>query len=274
VDRQQSARSWLKRRDASLPAISPWAVDQNMLRVPAGISHVVLDTPGGLQGFELARVVMFADVIIMPICNSMFDLESAANCHAELMTLPRVASGRCRLASVGMRIDGRTHAAQMLRKWSEDHQVPFLGTLRETQQYVRTLERGMTIFDLPVHAAATDLQQWEPILQWLAPLLYPPQAANDNLRSGGSSSVAASLLPGAKLGSALPASLMPAQESLVHGARLTIHGPGRMASRPVHSSEQTSQDQQTSTKAAASPLARPADTPNGLQIPAFLRRWT
>ncbi len=79
VDRQQSARSWLKRRDTSLPAISPWAVDQNMLRVPAGISHVVLDTPGGLQGFELARVVMFADVIIMPICNSIFDLESAAN---------------------------------------------------------------------------------------------------------------------------------------------------------------------------------------------------
>ncbi len=190
------------------------------------------------------------------------------------MTLPRIASGRCRLASVGMRIDSRTHAAQTLRKWSEDHQVPFLGTLRETQQYVRTLERGMTIFDLPVHAAATDLQQWEPILQWLAPLLYPPQAANDNLRSGGASSGAASLRPSAKLGSALPASLMPAQESLVHGARLTIHGPGRLTSKPALSSDQAGQDKQTNAKAAASPLARPVNTPNGLQIPAFLKRWT
>ena len=72
VDRQQSARAWLKRRDAALPTIAPWAVDQkNMLRVPTGITHVVLDTPGGMHGFELARVVMFADAIIMPVCNSM-----------------------------------------------------------------------------------------------------------------------------------------------------------------------------------------------------------
>ncbi len=66
-----------------------------MLRVPTGITHVVLDTPGGLHGFELARVVLFVDAIIMPVCNSMFDRESATACHAELMTLPRIASGRC-----------------------------------------------------------------------------------------------------------------------------------------------------------------------------------
>jgi len=48
-----------------------------MLRVPAGITHVVLDTPGGIHGFELARIVMFADAIVMPVCSSMFDRESA-----------------------------------------------------------------------------------------------------------------------------------------------------------------------------------------------------
>jgi hypothetical protein len=68
--------------------------------------------PAGIHGFELARVVMFADAIIMPVCHSVFDRESAAACHAELMALPRVASGRCRLATVGMRIDGRTSAGQ------------------------------------------------------------------------------------------------------------------------------------------------------------------
>jgi chromosome partitioning protein len=126
VDRQQSARSWLKRRGAELPAIAPWAVDQkNMLRVPTGITHVVLDTPGGMHGFELARVVMFADAIIMPVCNSMFDRESAAQCHADLIALPRVASGRCRLATVGMRIDGRTSAAKTLEDWSEGLGMPF-----------------------------------------------------------------------------------------------------------------------------------------------------
>ena len=49
----------------------------------------------------------------------MFDRESAAHCHAELMALPRVASGRCLLAAVGMRVDGRTQAAQVIRAWAE-----------------------------------------------------------------------------------------------------------------------------------------------------------
>ncbi len=288
VDRQQSARSWLKRRDPALPAIAPWAVDQkNMLRVPTGITHVVLDTPGGMHGFELARVVMFADAILMPVCHSVFDRESAAACHADLMALPRVASGRCRLATVGMRIDARTNAADTLRQWSEELQLPFLGVLRETQLYVRSLERGMTIFDLPASAAAADLAQWQPILDWLRPTLYAPQAANDaaasspaagavtGLASLGPASLAPSpaqngprvlgarplreQAPPTRLGSALTGSLMPAQESLVHGARLSVHSAARTVTQPAPAS---------STPA----LSRHGTLPEGLKIPQFLKR--
>ncbi|MES2511832.1 MAG: ParA family protein [Pseudomonadota bacterium] len=294
VDRQQSARTWLKRRDASLPAIAPWAVDQkNMLRVPTGITHVVLDTPGGMHGFELARVVMFADAIVMPVCNSMFDRESAAACHAELMAMPRVASGRCKLVTIGMRIDGRTNAMQTLKDWSETLGLPFLGALRETQLYVKSLERGMTIFDLPPQIAATDLKQWQPILGWLENVLYPPQAANDAVvatpavaqpvlhrpverserhsltgavvKSATSSPVTASsqplrqpmAAPGVR--SSLPNSLVPAQESMVHGGRLSVHGSGRIGSSPVMASGKPA-------------LTRNVNSGDGLQIPQFLKR--
>lgn len=271
VDRQQSARAWLKRRDASLPAIAPWAVDQkNMLRVPTGITHVVLDTPGGMHGFELARVVMFADTIVMPVCNSMFDRESAEACHAELMAMPRVASGRCRLAVVGMRIDGRTHAAQTLEEWSESLGVPFLGALRETQLYVRSLERGLTIFDLQPQLAAADLAQWAPILQWLKPQLYPPQAANDG--AGVVRAPARSLAPkGAaspltapgevvskRLGS-LSGSLMPAQESMVQGGRMSTLSASRTAPAPVR-------------PPVVPTLVRPARAADRPLIPRFLKR--
>ena len=270
VDRQQSARAWLKRRDAALPAIAPWAVDQkNMLRVPTGITHVVLDTPGGMHGFELARVVMFADAIVMPVCNSMFDRESAQACHAELMTMPRVASGRCRLAVVGMRIDARTNAAQTLDQWSESLGVPFLGALRETQLYVRSLERGLTIFDLQPQQAAADLAQWAPILQWLKPQLYPPQAANDGstvLRPPARSLAPKSaVLPRtmseevvSRQRGALPTSLMPAQESMVQGGRLSTLSGGRTATA-------------TAKPVAKPTLARTART-GGPEIPQFLKR--
>jgi chromosome partitioning protein len=245
IDRQQSSRAWLKRRDAALPLIAPWAMDnKNVLRVPSGISHVVLDTPGGIQGFELARVVMFADAIVMPVCHSAFDRESAAACHAELMALPRVASGRCRLAAVGMRIDGRTSAASVLLAWSQALGVPFLGVLRETQLYVRSLEHGLTMFDLPPAQAASDLAQWEPILQWMRPVLQPRQGPHDP----------APAALGERLGSSRATSLMPAQDALIHGARLS-----------VLSAEQRPQAQPQRVLAQALPG-------EARQIPRFLKR--
>lgn len=190
------------------------------------------------------------------------------------MSLPRVASGRCKLVTIGMRIDARNKAAQTLREWSEKLGLLHLGALRETQLYVRSLERGMTIFDLPPLMAAADLQQWEPILDWLKPLLYPLQAANDaspTQRVSGikpipvKSVLASAVKPTVRnaehnrLGSSLPTSLMPAQESIVHGARLSVMGSGRASSTPVV----------PTTKPA---MTRNVNSAEGLQIPQFLKR--
>jgi chromosome partitioning protein len=178
VDRQQSTQTWLRlRKSQRRSAIVGWKVDpRSVVRPPAGISHVILDTPGGLTGFDLARVVMYADAILIPVCNSVFDRESAAACFAELMTLPRIASGRCKVAAVGMRLDGRTKAGDVLAQWARGLQLPFVGVLRETQAYVRCVEQGLTLFDLPASKVETDMAQWAPILQWLDPVLNPVRA--------------------------------------------------------------------------------------------------
>jgi chromosome partitioning protein len=225
IDRQQSSRGWLKRRDAALPSIAPWTLDQkNVLRVPTGITHVVLDTPGGLHGFELARVIMFADAVVIPVCPSVFDREAAAACHAEMQTLPRVASGRCKVATVGMRVDGRTHAAQSLREWSLGLGLPLIGVVRETQGYVRNLERGLTLFDLPAGEATKDLAQWESILDWIRPVLQPPPPAADTPHRHAVGPMSGSLSP----------QLKPAQHTLAHGGRLASVLSG---GRPLHATQ-------------------------------------
>ena len=225
VDRQQSTRAWLRRRDAALPTIVPWVVDQrNVLKVPPGVTHVVLDTPGGMQGFELAKVIMSTDAVLIPLCNSLFDRESAAACLAELQTLPRVASGRCKLGIVGMRIDARTRAAQVLQEWAQAQQLPFIGFLREAQLYVRSLESGQTLFDHPPAADNADLRQWEPIVQWLQPVVglqpVPPAAVPAPAEPGGE-----------RIAAPRAASLMPAQEALVHGSRLSVFTPAAPGAR-------------------------------------------
>lgn len=220
VDRQQSTKAWLKRRSPALPTIAPWALDQkNVLKVPHGVTHVVLDTPGGMQGFELARIIMSADAVLVPVCNSLFDRESAAACLAELASLPRVASGRCQLGVVGMRLDARTKGADTLQQWAQDLKLNFLGVLRETQGYVRGLETGITLFDAANSAQQADLAQWEPILQWLRPIARLQAAVT-------AAPAPAPVVAPPTVQASRAASLMPAQESLVHGSRLSVFAQG------------------------------------------------
>lgn len=172
VDQQQSSLAWLRRRGsqplAGDAAVVGWAVGtKSVMRPPAGITHAVLDTPGGLRGFDLARVVMSADAILMPVCDSIFDRESAADCYAELMTLPRVASGRCKVALVGMRLDARTKGAARLEAWAAEHRLPYIGPLRESQLYPRSAEQGLTLFDMSPAKVEFDRAQWQPIIDWV-----------------------------------------------------------------------------------------------------------
>ncbi len=216
VDRQQSTRAWLKRRPPQLASIAGWALDQkNILKAPAGITHVVLDTPGGLHGLELAKVIMSADTVLMPVCNSLFDRESASICLQELRTLPRIASGRCRLGVVGMRLDARTKAIEVLRDWAATHAVEFLGALRETQVYVRSLDNGFTIFDPHKPLQSADLAQWEPILAWT---LQKPVT----IVAAAMTAPSAPATEPKTIAASRASSLMPPQESLVHGSRLTV----------------------------------------------------
>jgi len=230
VDRQQSTRTWLKRRPSCVPPILPWVMDhKNILKPPAGVTHVVLDTPGGLQGFELSRLVMQADAIVIPVCNSLFDRESAASCHAELLAHPRISSGRCKLGMVGMRIDARTRGADVLRQWAQERGMPFWGVLREAQVYVKTVEHGLTLFDLPAAPHAADLSQWQPLLTALSAVVgalprhaRALQVPSEEMASlgdtqgftlGESQDKASQILP------ARAQALMPAQGTLAHGDR-------------------------------------------------------
>jgi chromosome partitioning protein len=231
VDRQQSALSWLRRRAVQPLAagadIAGWALDgRSVLRPPAGVNHVVLDTPGGLGGPDLARLVMQADAILMPLCDSVFDRESAADCHAELMTLPRVASGRCKVGIVGMRLDARTKAEQTLQAWATTHGLRWVAGVRATQGYVRCIEQGLTVFDLPAAKNGADLAQWQPVVDWLqaawadaARAEIEARISSKPIATGASGRFADGARPGRPVAPKAPAPLEPAP------ARATVQGP-------------------------------------------------
>jgi chromosome partitioning protein len=211
VDRQQSSRLWLSLRPDTLPKIHGWTIDErNFARPPAGVKHVVLDTPGGFQGVGLMKVAMYADAILIPSTPSLFDRQAAADCLKELRTQPRVATGKCRVASIGMRIDGRTRNASLLAEWAANLQVQHLGTIREAQAYARCLEQGMSIFDFSPAKVANYLPEWSQVTSWLDEILagqQPAEPARELTKARPGMATARPGLPGARpVASAMPQS--------------------------------------------------------------------
>jgi chromosome partitioning protein len=74
---------------------------------------------------------------------------------------------RLQIALVGMRVDERTIAADNLQAFVATLEIPVLGPLRDTQNYVHLAARGLTLFDLAPQRVVKDLAQWQPICDWL-----------------------------------------------------------------------------------------------------------
>lgn len=166
IDRQQSSRNWLRQRPADMPRIQTWEIDaENVSRPPKGASHVVLDTPAGLHGRKLARVLEQADKVLVPLQASMFDINPTIDFINEVASLHK--EGRLELAVVGNRVRDNTTAADRLKEFLDTLDVPALTILRDTQNYVHLSAHGLTLWDVMPHQVSKDLEEWAPILNWL-----------------------------------------------------------------------------------------------------------
>lgn len=168
IDRQQSSREWLAIRPFALPTIDTWEVGpDNISRPPKGTSHVVLDTPAGLHGKMLDRVLKLSSRVIVPVQPSLFDMLATRHFLEALLAEKTVRKGKADVAVIGMRVDARTRAAGELERFFATFDLPVLTYLRDTQVYVQAAAAGMTLFDLPPSRAERDIAQWQPIIDWV-----------------------------------------------------------------------------------------------------------
>lgn len=171
VDVQQSAAEWLALRPADLPPIVSWEwegekIGGGLARIPAGVTHAVLDSPAGLSEKSLSRVLKKASHVLVPLQPSPYDIRATRAFLETLAAEKAIRRGGLSLALVGMRVDGRTRAANDLRNFLGGTGLPILTLLRDTQLYVQTANAGMTLFDLPENRVERDLEEWQPILDW------------------------------------------------------------------------------------------------------------
>jgi chromosome partitioning protein len=167
LDRQRSAFEWLALRSDDLPMVSRLDADADDRKIPRGDSWLVMDSPAGLHGKNLAHAIKPSRKVLVPIQPSLFDMAAAQDFLAVLAEEKAVRKQRTFIGIVAMRVDPRTRAASTLEAFLRQFDLPVVTFLRDTVLYANAALSGKSIFDLPRSLVERDLEQWQPLLDWV-----------------------------------------------------------------------------------------------------------
>jgi chromosome partitioning protein len=167
LDPQRSSTEWLGRRPALFPRIAGLAGDAKHGHKDADPGWRVLDTPAGLHGDDMREAIRRADVMLVPLTPSAFDMAAAAHFLAAVQELKAIKKRGLALGIVAMRVDPRTVSAAELDAFLEAFKFPVIAHLRDTQVYVHCARDGASVFDLPRSRGEQDWQQWKPLTRWI-----------------------------------------------------------------------------------------------------------
>jgi chromosome partitioning protein len=165
-DPQQSSMEWLKERNREyyyeIDGMSPF--DQR-LRFARDVERAILDAPARVEGKQLTDLVRRADVILVPVLPSPIDMRAAAHFIKDLLLTGHINEKK--IAVVANRVRETTLIYQDLHKFLKHLKIPFIASLRDTQNYIHAAEQGLGIFDMPWYLVEHDIAQWKPLTRWL-----------------------------------------------------------------------------------------------------------
>lgn len=175
-DPQGSSSHWASKRAADATKISCIKAYQSarsnktqswFLKPPSGTRRVIVDTPSGLEFSEFRSTLSSADAIVVPVTPSSVDIHASTRFIAELLLNAKEKRRMNQIAVVANRCKKNTIAYRQLEQFLRTLNIPFLSSLRDTQNYVKTIELGSSIFESNPKSMMQDIQSWGPIVNWL-----------------------------------------------------------------------------------------------------------
>lgn len=176
-DVQRSSAQWLARRPELLPKIAGWTPDQDKRVLhDADPQWLVIDLPAGVHGDTLRDAVRRAEIILVPVSPSAFDMDATRTFLNKLAEYKAIKGGEVHIGLVGMRVDSRTRSANELEEFLKQFDFPFVTNLRDTQVYVHAARDGLSVFDMPRSRVEQDWEQWRTLTRWIAKQTSKPGA--------------------------------------------------------------------------------------------------
>ncbi len=184
-DAQGSSLQWLQRRNEQFPPIA--GVDASrrpdnhmtrswQLRVPPETDVVVIDTPAGIEVPELAAMFVEHDFLIIPVLPSPIDIHATAHFIKDILLIGKARKKQIHVAVVANRVRKNTLMYSQLERFLFTLKIPFVTSLRDTQNYSRAHEQGIGVQELKHPRTRFDQQQWAPLINWLETPVAPTVA--------------------------------------------------------------------------------------------------
>lgn len=175
ADPQGSSLRWLANRAAKHPAIAGISgcdktgrvTKSFQLRIPPETERLVVDTPAAIDSLRLQDLTRGAHAILMPVLPSDIDIHAATRCISELLLSARIENRAERVAVVANRIKKQTLMYETLKRFLQSLDIPFVAAIRDSQNYIRAVERGLSVHELKDRNVKQDLHEWSGLIAWL-----------------------------------------------------------------------------------------------------------
>jgi chromosome partitioning protein len=176
LDPQGSSMRWLRRRPEDAATIhgiagyerTPSVTRSWQMRVPADCRTVVIDTPAAVESHALPELTRGIDSILVPVMPSEIDIHATAKCIADLLLVAKIRRSENRIGIIANRVRSNTRVFQSLLKFLESLDIPLIATLRDSQNYVRSAELGLGVYEMPRGQVQQDYGHWQQLTAWLA----------------------------------------------------------------------------------------------------------
>lgn len=193
-DPQGSSMRWLAKRDESRPLVNGIAAAERsssvtrswQLRVPTQTERLIVDTPAGLDPQRLTEITRKAHAVIVPVMPSDIDIHAASRCIADLLLVAKLDRREDRIAVVANRAKRNTLVYKALTRFLESLDIPFVTSLRDSQNYINASSEGIGIHEMQGARTERDLKDWEGLTKWLESRPVAPMQLVQGFRSDAS----------------------------------------------------------------------------------------
>lgn len=167
LDPQQSSMDWIRIRPKDENPVQGFNGLKGKIYPKAETERVIYDAPARTDNARVAKLIKLVDVVLIPVLPSAIDMRVAASFVADIVTRIRANNAHAIIGVVANRTQKNYQSYSSLMTFLKGLNIPVVGALRNSQNYIKAADSGVGIFEMPEHDVKKDMLEWKPIINWI-----------------------------------------------------------------------------------------------------------